>query len=36
MKVKIKDWEELAEQHGLDKYGNIKCRFGFSKEMKKY
>ena len=36
MKVRIKEWGELAEEFGLDKYGNIKCRFGFSKEMKKY
>lgn len=36
MKVRVKDWDELAEQYGLDEDGNINCRYIFSKEMKKY
>lgn len=36
MKVRIKDWWELAEQHGIDEDGDIKCRYIFAKEMKEY
>lgn len=36
MKVKIKDWWAMAENYGIDENGNINCRFGFKKEMRKY
>ena len=36
MKVKIKDWWELAEQYGIDEDGDIKCRYIFATEMKEY
>ena len=36
MKVRVKDWYDMAERFGLDEDGNINCRYIFSKEMKKY
>ena len=36
MKVKIKDWYDMAEQYGIDEDGNIKCRYIFATEMKEY
>ena len=47
MKVRIKEWDELAEQHSTDEDGNVKCRYlnedgdaicycSFTTEMKKY
>ena len=47
MKVKIKDWWELAEQYGIDEDGDINCRIldedgdidcycSFTTEMKEY
>lgn len=35
-KVKIKSWEEMEEEFGLDHAENINCNFGFTKAMKKY
>lgn len=36
MKVKIRDWEDMMEDFGLDEDGDIKCYGGFTKEMKQY
>ena len=36
MKVKIKDWYDMAEQYGIDEDGDIKCRYIFATEMKEY
>ena len=36
MKVRVKDWYDMAEQHGLDEDGNINCRYIFATEMKEY
>lgn len=36
MKVKIKDWWELAENYGIDEDGDIDCYCEFVKGMKKY
>ena len=37
MKVKIKDWYDMTEQHSIDENGNINCHhFIFTTEMKEY
>ena len=36
MKVRIKEWYDMAEEYSLDENGNIKCRYIFATEMKKY
>ena len=36
MKVKIREWEEMAEIYGLDEDGDIDCYYSFTTEMKQY
>ena len=36
MKVRIKDWYELAEYFGIDEDGDIDCYCSFTTEMKEY
>ena len=36
MKVRVKDWYDMAEEYSLDENGNIKCRYIFTTEMKEY
>ena len=36
MKVRIKDYYDMIEEFGLDKYGNIKCYGVFVDHMKEY
>jgi hypothetical protein len=31
--VKIKTWEQLQEEFGLDLDGDINCKYGFTREM---
>lgn len=33
-KVVIRQWEDMQEEFGLDESGDIKCTYGFTKEMK--
>ena len=35
-KVKIKSWEEMEKEFGLDRSGNIDCNAHFTNSMKKY
>ena len=32
--VKLKTWDEMEEEYGLDSYGNIKCEDTFTRDMK--
>ena len=34
--VEIKSWEEMEEEYGLNKSGEIKCNKVFAHEMKKF
>lgn len=34
MKVRIKEWDELEREFGLDADGDIKCYGGFAKDMR--
>ena len=36
MKVRVKDWWAMAEQHGIDEDGDIDCLYSFTTEMKEY
>lgn len=36
MKVKIKEWGDMAEEFGIDKYGDIKCYGVFVDHMREY
>ena len=36
MKVRIKDWEVMFEEYGIDEDGDINCNYIFSKDMKEY
>lgn len=36
MKVKIKDWYELAREFSIDKDGDVNCHCCFTTFMKKY
>ena len=36
MKVRIKEWLELAENYGIDEDGDINCYCSFTTEMKEY
>ena len=36
MKVRVKDWWAMAEQHGIDEDGDIDCLYNFTTEMKEY
>lgn len=36
MKVRIKEWDTLAEEHGIDEDGDIDCLYSFTTEMKEY
>ena len=36
MKLKIREWEDMKKEFGLDKYGDIKCYNGFTKDMREY
>ena len=33
MKVKIKTWDAMAKEFGVNMYGNIKCEYYFPPEM---
>lgn len=33
-RVVIKTWEQMKTEYGLDKFGSIKCEFGFIKAMR--
>lgn len=33
MKIKIKDWEDMEREFGLDTLSDINCKFGFTEEM---
>lgn len=35
-KVRIRSWEDMRDQYGFDEYGNIKCKYFFTKYMGKY
>lgn len=32
--VTIRDWDEMKREFGLSRYGNIKCLYCFTKDMK--
>ena len=34
MKVRIKEWDTLAEEHGIDEDGDIDCLYSFTTDMK--
>jgi len=34
--VRIRDWEDMEQEFGLNEYGNIACRFSFTDEMGSY
>lgn len=36
MKVRIKTWEEMEKEFGLDEHGNIPCYCYFVPEMKQF
>ena len=36
MKVRIKEWADMAEQYGLDEDGDINCYCSFTTDMKEY
>ena len=36
MKVKIRDWEDMMEDFGLDEDGDIDCYYGFTTRMREY
>ena len=36
MKVKIKTWEDMKKEYGLNQYGNINLMYPFLKEMENY
>lgn len=36
MKVRIKDWWDMAEQYGVNECGNIDCCCSFTSEMREY
>jgi hypothetical protein len=33
-RIIVKDWSEMVDEFGIDKYGNIPCENTFLKEMK--
>ena len=33
--VRIRSWEDMAKEFGVDEDGNIPCRFSFIEEMRK-
>lgn len=35
-KVKIKSWQEMEKEFGLNRFESINCKFSFTKEMEKY
>lgn len=35
-KVRIRPWEDMEKEFGLDESGDIKCKYTFTLEMKKY
>lgn len=36
MKVRIKEWDTLAEEFGIDEDGDIDCLYSFTTDMKEY
>lgn len=36
MKVRIKEWDTLAEEFGIDEDGDIDCFYSFTTDMKEY
>lgn len=36
MKVRIKEWDDMAEEYGIDEDGDIDCYCSFTIEMKEY
>lgn len=34
--VRIRDWEDMEQEFGLNEYGNIACRFSFTDKMGSY
>ena len=36
MKIRIREWEDMEREFGLDEYGDIDCYYNFIKGMKKY
>lgn len=34
--VRIRDWEDMEQEFGLNEYGSIACRFAFTAEMRSY
>ena len=34
--VRIRDWEDMEQEFGLNEYGSIDCRFAFTAEMRSY
>lgn len=34
--VRIRDWEDMEQEFGLNEYGNIACRFSFTDKMRSY
>ena len=34
--VRIRDWDDMETEFGLNSYGNIDCRFTFTHEMSAY
>lgn len=36
MKVRIKEWADMAKEFGLDEDGNIDCYYGFAKDMREH
>lgn len=35
-KVRVREWDDMAQEFGLDDSGQINCRFGFIFLMRKY
>ena len=35
MKVKIKTWDEMVEEFGINDYGDITCKYGFVSTMER-
>lgn len=35
-KVKVREWDDMEEEFGMDEYGDIDCNFSFVKNMKEY
>lgn len=34
--VRIREWDDMEQEFGLNEYGNIACRFSFTDKMRSY